>query len=84
MRIPPVQNPVFDAVSVRLVDLSSHPAFTNCGGPGTGEPGRIHLCCIGMFSLLMRAFDVDLDQINGPSWIMDNNSRGKPKRLSVG
>jgi hypothetical protein len=25
-----------------------------------------------MFSLLMRAYDVELDQIVGPSWIMEN------------
>ena len=25
-----------------------------------------------MFSLLMRAYDVQIDQISGPSWIMDN------------
>lgn len=36
------------------------------------DPGRVHLCCVGMFSLLMRAYDVDLDQITGPPWIMEN------------
>ena len=46
--------------------------FGNRGGPGTGDPGRIHLCCVGMFSLLMRAFDVELDQLRGPSWVMEN------------
>ena len=66
------QPTTFDVASVRVVKLASHPVFGNRGGPGTSDPGRIHLCCVGMFSLLMRAYDVDLDQIIGPSWIMDN------------
>jgi uncharacterized protein (TIGR03435 family) len=66
------QQPSFDAASVKVVKLASHPKFGNSGGPGTSDPGRIHLCCVGMFSLLMRAYDVELDQIVGPSWIMEN------------
>jgi uncharacterized protein (TIGR03435 family) len=66
------QQPTFDAASVKAVNLASHPTFGNSGGPGTTDPGRIHLCCVGMFSLLMRAYDVQIDQISGPSWIMDN------------
>ena len=66
------QQPNFDVASVRVVNPESHPAFGNSGGPGTSDPGRIHLCCVGMFSLLMRAYDVKIDQILGPSWIMDN------------
>src|SRR5215469_18360770 len=62
----------FDAASVKTVNLAAHPVFGNKGGPGTADPGRIHLCCVGMFSLLMRAYDVQVDQIIGPSWIMDN------------
>ncbi|HUB79795.1 MAG TPA: TIGR03435 family protein [Bryobacteraceae bacterium] len=66
------QTPMFEAASVKVVDLASRPVFGNSGGPGTSDAGRIHLCCVGMFALLMRAYDVDLDQIAGPSWIMDN------------
>src|SRR5277367_3424016 len=66
------QQPTFDAASVKAVDLRAHPTFGNSGGPGTTDPGRIHLCCVGMFSLLMRAYDVQIDQIAGPSWIMEN------------
>jgi hypothetical protein len=32
-----------------------------------------------MLSLIMRAYDVELDQIIGPSWIMDNMG---PNRLT--
>lgn len=66
------QVPVFDAAAVKVVNLASHPVFGKSGGPGTDDPGRIHICCVGMFSLLMRAYDVELDQISGPSWIMEN------------
>lgn len=66
------QQPAFDAASVKVVKLASHPVFGNHGGPGTSDPSRIHLCCVGMFSLLMRAYDVELDRIVGPSWIMEN------------
>ena len=62
----------FGVASVKPVNLASHPVFGNRGGPGTPDPGRIHLCCVGMFSLLMRAYDVEIDQIIGPSWIMEN------------
>jgi uncharacterized protein (TIGR03435 family) len=67
------QQPTFDAAAIKVVNLASRPIFGNRGGPGTGDPTRIHLCCVGMFSLLMRAYDVDLDQIIGPSWIMENS-----------
>jgi uncharacterized protein (TIGR03435 family) len=66
------QGPAFDVVSVKVVRLAAHPVFGNTGGPGTSDPGRAHLCCVGMFSLVMKAYDVELDQISGPSWIMDN------------
>ena len=60
-------------MSVKTVSLAAHPVFGNRGSPGAlPDPGKIHLCCVGMFSLLMRAYDVELDQIVGPSWIMDN------------
>ncbi len=66
------QQPVFDAVSVKAVNLAAHPAFGNSGGPGTKDPGRVHFCCVSMVSLLMRAYDLQIDQVFGPSWIMDN------------
>ena len=59
------QQPIFDAASVKVVKLASHPVFGNSGGPGTSDPGRVHLCCVGMFSLVMRAYDVEVDQIRG-------------------
>jgi hypothetical protein len=49
------QEAVFDAASVKVVKLSEHPVFANRGGPGTSDPGRVHMCCVGMFALVMRA-----------------------------
>ena len=66
------QQPTFEVASVKSVNLASHPTFGNSGGPGTADPGRIHFCCVGIFSLLMRAYDAEIDQIIGPAWIMDN------------
>jgi uncharacterized protein (TIGR03435 family) len=66
------QQPSFDVASVKTVNLASHPVFGNRGGSGTSDPGRIHLCCVGMFSLLMRAYAAEIDQIAGPAWIMEN------------
>src|SRR5215469_3148 len=66
------QQPAFDAASIKMVKLSTHPAFGNRGGPGTSDPGRVHLCCVGLFSLLMTAYGVELDQMLGPDWIMEN------------
>jgi uncharacterized protein (TIGR03435 family) len=67
------QQPTFDVASIRLVNLASHPVLKDRGGPGTSDPGRIHMIAWGMFSLIMRAYDVRIDQIVGPAWIMDNS-----------
>jgi uncharacterized protein (TIGR03435 family) len=40
----------------------------NTGGPGTGDPGRIHYPVISLKSLLAQAFDSYSDII-GPSWL---------------
>lgn len=66
------QPPEFDAVSVKSVNLAFHPAFGNRGGPGTNDPGRVHMCCPGMYSLLMTAYDIEIDRLFGPDWIMEN------------
>jgi uncharacterized protein (TIGR03435 family) len=67
------QQPTFDAASIKLVNLASHPVLKNSGGPGTNDPGRIHMIAWGMFWLIMQAYDVEIDQIAGPPWIMENS-----------
>lgn len=67
------QQPTFDVASIKVVNLSSRPVLRDRGGPGTSDPGRIHIIAWGMFALLMRAYDVEIDQIIGPSWIMENS-----------
>jgi hypothetical protein len=54
------QQPTFDVASVKSVNLASHPTFGNSGGPGTAFPGRIHFCCVGMFSLFIEYDDTSL------------------------
>ena len=67
------QQPTFDVASIKLVNLASHPVLKDRGGPGTSDPGRIHMIAWGMFWLIMKAYDVEIDQIVGPPWIMENS-----------
>jgi uncharacterized protein (TIGR03435 family) len=39
------------------------------GGPGTGDPGRIHYPSVTLQNLLTIAYDVKDSQIVGPSWL---------------
>ncbi len=39
------------------------------GGPGTGDPGRIHYPHMTLRSLLVTAYDLKGFQIQGPSWL---------------
>jgi uncharacterized protein (TIGR03435 family) len=41
------------------------------GGPGTDDPGRISWPRVNLSFLLMKAYDVEADQISGPAWIDD-------------
>lgn len=66
------QQPTFDAVSVKTVNPGAHLTFGDRGGPGTNDPGRVHMCCPGMYYLLMTAYDVEIDRLFGPDWIMEN------------
>jgi uncharacterized protein (TIGR03435 family) len=65
------QQPAFDAASVKVLDPAARPSFGNTGGPGTADPGRIHWCCSPLITLLMKAYDIQTDQVSGPSWIFD-------------
>lgn len=61
----------FDAASVKLFNPSESPVFGFYGGPGTKDPGRIHMGGVPLINLLTRAFGVDYDLVKGPSWISD-------------
>jgi len=64
------KQPAFDAASVKVVDPEVRPSSGTVGGPGTSDPGRIHLAGTTMIDLLTRAYDVQGDQIlGGPGWI---------------
>lgn len=60
----------FDVASVKLLapDLPKRPLFS--GGPGTDDPGRLHLQ-VNMSLLLGAAFGLPVDQIKGPAWLRD-------------
>ncbi len=64
------EEPAFEAASVKLLgpDGPKVPLFS--GGPGSGDPGRIHFH-VNMALLLGAAFGVSADQINGPAWLRD-------------
>ena len=43
--------------------------FGVSGGPGSKEPTRVTAESVSMSELLMRAYDVERDQITGPGWM---------------
>src|ERR1022692_2234194 len=43
--------------------------FGISGGPGSKEPTRVTAESVSMSELLMRAYDVERDQITGPGWM---------------
>src|SRR5579883_2541163 len=66
------QQPAFDAASVKLFDPATRPPWMSTGGPGTSDPGRIHLARASMVNLLTAAYGVEADQIaGGPAWARD-------------
>jgi len=67
--------PTFEVASVKVAGPETTSAGKMSGGPGTGDPGRFHAPHMDMFSLLMKAFGVELDQIKGPGWLV---SMGQP------
>ena len=46
------------------------------GGPGTNDPGRFTAVHTALFYLVLRAYGLDLDQLNGPSWLGDAMNGG--------
>jgi len=64
----------FDAASVKLTPMTPRDGRGRImggpsGGPGTGDPGRIHYADMSLKNLLMKAYDVRGFQIQGPSWL---------------
>jgi uncharacterized protein (TIGR03435 family) len=62
--------PAFDAASVKLFGPDVPKVTLFSGGPGSGDPGRLHLR-VNMSLLLGAAFGVSVDQIKGPGWLRD-------------
>ena len=74
----------FDAASVKMVDPISRIGYGTTGGPGTGDPGRIHFRCAMMMELLRSAYDVQADQIvGGPDWVRDQSGSTRYEVLAT-
>ena len=64
----------FEAASVKPWTPEVKQPYTISGGPGTNDPGRFYAPHISMATLLTRAFDIQIDQIEGPAWLRDVSS----------
>lgn len=68
--------PEFEAASVKAQMVQSADVFSGIpimrGGPGTSTPGRIHYANVNLLSLLMKAYDLTADQIQGPGWMRED------------
>jgi uncharacterized protein (TIGR03435 family) len=66
----------FDAASVKSAGRNVIPgvSFQMRGGPGTSDPGRISYNQNLIF-ILEKAWDVPIDQLAGPAWLMDLSSQ---------
>src|SRR5260370_38001031 len=67
---PPAKGPTFDVASVKLLSTDDRKVPLFSGGPGSGDPGRLHLR-VNMSLLLGAVFGVSVDQIKGPAWLRD-------------
>lgn len=66
----------FEAASVKSAGKNFVPGVSGQmkGGPGTSDPGRISTNQNLLF-ILMKAWDVPIDQLAGPAWLMDLGSQ---------
>ena len=67
---PVVKGATFDAASVKLFNPDEQKVYSISGGPGSSDPGRLHMR-VNMSILLGEAFGVAVDQIKGPAWTRD-------------
>ena len=66
------QEPAFDAASVKPASVNPGGwvmIAAPTGGPGSGDPGRIHFPNISLKMLLTTAYDVKMLQVSGPPWL---------------
>ncbi|MGZ4824437.1 MAG: TIGR03435 family protein [Terriglobales bacterium] len=81
---PPQAGLTFDVASVRMsgpIPPNSPPipaVGIMSGGPGTSDPQRITYSRVLMRRILINAFGVRPDQIEGPSWVNDNDPATTP------
>src|SRR6185437_6771898 len=61
----------FDAVSVKPAETRGGPTGIR-GGPGSNDPGRVTMPRIPPAYLILIAYDLWSDQLQGPAWIHDD------------
>jgi uncharacterized protein (TIGR03435 family) len=69
---PPRDDLKFEVASVRVVDPvtpNTKGGFRVSGGPGSQDPEHIRYTQTAIFQILTRAFQVQGDQLVGPSWV---------------
>src|SRR5258706_9038351 len=64
-----VDTPQFEAVSVKVSRPVGFAFTTMQGGPGNGDPGRIHYANIVLGNVITMAFDVSYWRISKPGWL---------------
>jgi len=70
----PVSKPAFDVASVRADNGAFRPsAGAIKGGPGSDDPARFTVVQVPLKMLIMKAYEIEYDQIQGPDWLRDIN-----------
>jgi uncharacterized protein (TIGR03435 family) len=68
---PPNPSQHFDAASVKPAGpIVLGVDYSLRGGPGTASPGQIDYPGVTLQTLVMRAYDVDGDQVSCPAWML--------------
>ena len=65
--------PTFEVASVKITGADTQQSYSLTGGTGADRPGRLHITRYVLLQLLMKAFDVGLDQIRGPAWMTSSS-----------
>jgi uncharacterized protein (TIGR03435 family) len=72
------QGDTFESASVRVAKAAARGSGGGgsrmTGGPGTEDPEHLRYTQVPMMEILPRAFQMQLDQIEGPDWVTDGDA----------
>jgi uncharacterized protein (TIGR03435 family) len=78
------QGDTFEVASVRVATAAARGAGGGgsrmTGGPGTSDPEHLRYTQVPMMEILPRAFQMQLDQIEGPDWVTNGDA---PERFDL-